>query len=134
MECAKESSIVTLNLLIFFSEHQRPMQPIIMARLTRFGANFANQISLPFLGTWTCTQVLLGGVTHQSVWEHAFDFEVQDPSKRFYKNEGKEVSDYFCYKLPVLACCDGQVVNMVDHLPDNLVGKLNSKRIGEISL
>jgi urea transporter len=96
-------------------------------RLTRFGANFANQISLPFLGTWTCTQSTLGELTHQSAWEHAFDFEVQGPSKRFYKNEGKEVSDYFCYKLPVLACCDGQVVNTVDHLPDNLIGKLELK-------
>jgi len=96
-------------------------------RLTRFGANFANQISLPFLGTWTCTQSHVCGVTHQGSWEHAFDFEVQDHSKKFYKNEGKEVSDYFCYKLPVLACCDGQVVNTVDHVPENPIGKLDLK-------
>jgi urea transporter len=94
-------------------------------RFTRFGANFANQISLPFLGTWTCTQGHVGGLTHEGIWEHAFDFEVQDTSRKFYKNEGKEVSDYFCYKLPILACCDGQVVRTVNHVPENPVGRLD---------
>jgi urea transporter/murein DD-endopeptidase MepM/ murein hydrolase activator NlpD len=94
-------------------------------RVTRFGANFANQISLPFLGTWTCTQGHVGGLTHEGIWEHAFDFEVQDTSGRFYKNEGKEVSDYFCYKLPILACCDGQVVKIVNHVSENPVGRLD---------
>jgi urea transporter len=94
-------------------------------RFTRFGTNFANQISLPFLGTWTCTQGSAGGVTHEGIWEHAFDFEVQDASGKFYKNEGKQVSDYFCYKLPILACCNGQVVRAVNHLPENPAGKFD---------
>jgi urea transporter/murein DD-endopeptidase MepM/ murein hydrolase activator NlpD len=97
-------------------------------RLARFGANFAHQISLPFLGTWTCTQGHVGGLTHEGPWEHAFDFEVRDQSGRFYKNEGKEISDYFCYKLPILACCDGQVVKTVNHLPENPIGKLDLKQ------
>ncbi len=96
-------------------------------RLTRFGANFANQVSLPFLGTWTCTQGHLGGLTHRGLWEHAFDFEVRDRSGRFHKNGGKEVSDYFCYKLPVLACGNGQVVKTVKSIPENLIGKLDLK-------
>jgi urea transporter len=94
-------------------------------RLTRFGANFANQISLPFLGTWTCTQGHMGGLTHEGIWEHAFDFEVKEASGKFYKNEGKEASEYFCYKLPILSCCDGQVVRTVNHVPENPVGRLD---------
>ncbi len=95
-------------------------------RLARFGANFANQISLPFLGTWTCTQGHVGGVTHQRFWEHGFDFEVKDRTGRSYKNEGREVSDYFCYKLPILACSDGQVVKTVNYVPENPVGRFDS--------
>ncbi|MGZ3513142.1 MAG: urea transporter [Thermodesulfobacteriota bacterium] len=96
-------------------------------RLNRFGANFANPISLPFLGAWTCTQGHGDGSTHEGFWEHAFDFEVQGYSGGFYKNTGGEISDYFCYKLPVLACCDGQVVRTVNHVMDHPVGKLDLK-------
>ncbi len=96
-------------------------------RLNRFGANFANPISLPFLGTWTCTQGHGDGSTHEGVWEYAFDFEVQGYSGGFYKNMGGEISDYFCYRLPVLACCDGQVVRIVNHVTDHPVGKLDLK-------
>jgi urea transporter/murein DD-endopeptidase MepM/ murein hydrolase activator NlpD len=96
-------------------------------RLTRFGANFISPISLPFLGAWTCTQGHGGGLTHDGLWEYAFDFEVQGYSGGFYKNGGKEISDYFCYKLPILACCDGQVVRTVNHVMDHPVGKLDLK-------
>ncbi len=96
-------------------------------RLSRFGANFANPISLPFLGAWTCTQGHGDGFTHDGYWEHAFDFEVRGHSGIFYKNMGTEISDYFCYKLPVLACCDGQVVRTVNHVMDHPVGKLDLK-------
>jgi urea transporter/murein DD-endopeptidase MepM/ murein hydrolase activator NlpD len=96
-------------------------------RLNRFGANFANPISLPFLGTWTCTQGHGDGLTHEGFWEYAFDFEVQGYPGGFYKNMGGEISDYFCYKLPILACCDGQVVRTVNHVMDHPVGKLDLK-------
>lgn len=94
-------------------------------RLARFGANFMKRISLPFLGTWICTQGHEGGPTHQGLWKHGFDFEVQDSSGRPYKNEGKELTDYLCYRLPILACADGQVVKTIDHIPENPVGDPN---------
>ncbi len=96
-------------------------------RLTRFGANLASQINLPFLGTWTCIQAHTGGLTHEGLWEHAFDFEVRDHWGRFYRNDGKELSDYLCYKLPIVACCDGQVVKAVNHVSEHPVGKLDLK-------
>jgi urea transporter len=96
-------------------------------RIMRFGSHFQYPISLPFLGIWTCTQGPATPPTHQAFWEHAFDFEVKDSSGKSYRNEGQEVSDYFCHKLPVLACADGQIIKVVNYLPDNSVGEPNLK-------
>jgi len=92
-------------------------------RLARFGSHFNLQISLPFLGTWTCTQGQGGSLTHQGLWEQSYDFEVRGPSGELYKNDGREVSNYLCHRLPVLACADGRVVKVVDQIPDNPVGE-----------
>ena len=96
-------------------------------RIMRFGSHFDHPISLPFLGIWTCTQGSSGSFTHQAFWEHGFDFEVRDPFGRPDKNGGHEVSDYFCYKLPVLACADGQIIKVIHHIPDNPIGEPNPK-------
>lgn len=96
-------------------------------RIIRFGSHIDYPISLPFLGMWTCTQGSSGPFTHQAFWEHGLDFEVRDSSGKSHKNEGHEVSDYFCYKLPVLACADGQIVKVVHHIPDNPIGEPHSK-------
>jgi urea transporter len=106
-----------------------------LTRVDRFGAQFANRISLPFLGPWTCTQGIGGKHTHQGLWEQAFDFEVQDPAGRFYKNAGTSPSDYLCYRLPVLACGDGQIVKTVGNVPDSPIGKPNlSQNWGNLAL
>ncbi|MDI7260690.1 MAG: urea transporter [Thermodesulfobacteriota bacterium] len=97
-------------------------------RIIRFGSHFNHPISLPFLGTWTCSQGHSGPFTHQAFWEHSFDFEVRDGSGRLYKNEGQRISDYLCYKLPVLACADGQIAKVVNYIPDNPIGEPNPKQ------
>jgi urea transporter len=99
-----------------------------LTRVNRFGAQFANRIGLPFLGAWTCTQGNRGKFTHLGLWEQAFDFEVQDPAGRFYINAGASPSDYLCYKLPVLACGDGQIVKTVGNVPDSPIGKPNLRQ------
>lgn len=91
-------------------------------RIMRFSSHFDFPISLPFLGIWTCIQGVSGPFTHRGFWEHGFDFEVKDHSGSPNKNAGLEISDYFAYKLPVLACADGQIVRVVHHLPDNPAG------------
>jgi urea transporter len=96
-------------------------------RIMRFGSHFQHPISLPFLGIWTCTQGPATPPTHQAFWEHAYDFEVKDSSGKSFKNGGQEISDYFCYKLPILACADGQIVKVINHLPDNPIGEPNLK-------
>jgi len=96
-------------------------------RIMRFGSHFQHPISLPFLGIWTCTQGPATPPTHQAFWEHAYDFEVKDSSGKPFKNGGQEVSDYLCYKLPILACADGQIVKVITHLPDNPIGEPNLK-------
>jgi len=89
----------------------------------RFGAVQGVRFALPFRGSWTCTQGVLGRHTHQGAFQHALDFEVKDQEGRSYRGEGRTPAEYFCYRLPVLAPAAGTVVKVVDHLPDNEIGE-----------
>lgn len=94
-------------------------------RIARFGANYAVRLHAPFLGTWVCAQGVDGALTHRGMWRHAFDFEVRDGEERAFRNQGRTVQDYLCYRLPVLAPADATVVKVVDGVPDNPIGEVN---------
>jgi murein DD-endopeptidase MepM/ murein hydrolase activator NlpD len=83
---------------------------------------------LPFGGEWLCTQGVDGALTHQGPWRHGFDFEIRDASGRFHRGHGRDVADYHCYGLPVLATADGTVVRVVSDVADNAVGTMNVRR------
>jgi murein DD-endopeptidase MepM/ murein hydrolase activator NlpD len=84
-------------------------------------------LALPFLGEWRCTQGYAdGGPTHQGPWGQALDFVVADPNGRTYQNEGLLLSDYYCFDKPVLAPADGVVVEVIQHLPDNPIGQVDT--------
>lgn len=86
-------------------------------------------LALPFLGEWRCTQGYAdGGPTHQGPWGQALDFVVADPDGRTYENEGRLLSDYYCYNKPVLAPADGVVEEVVEHLPDNPIGQVDTRQ------
>ncbi len=98
-------------------------------RLARFGTRYWIRFRAPFLGTWVCTQGVDGEISHRDAWRHAFDFEVaEEEGGRTFAGEGRDVEDYHCFGLPVLATADGQVARICDGVPNNPVGQLNLRQ------
>ena len=86
-------------------------------------------LALPFLGAWRCTQGYFGdGPTHQGAWGQALDFAIADAEGRTYHGPGQALSDYYCYNKPVLAPADGVVEEVVQNVPDNLIGEVNTRQ------
>ncbi|MEE4114806.1 MAG: urea transporter [Marinilabiliaceae bacterium] len=85
------------------------------------------RIKLPFYGSWTVSQGHDGDITHKGEWRHAWDFIITDAGNSQFKNEGKLLEDYYCYGKPVVAPADGEVVYMIDNIPDNSLGVPNVK-------
>lgn len=96
-------------------------------RVARFQARYFVPFSPPFLGRWTCTQGIGGPRTHKGLWQHALDFEVYGADGQRFRGEGTQLSDFYCYGLPILAPADGQVVKVLDGVPDNPVGEINTE-------
>jgi len=83
-------------------------------------------INLPFSGSWTVWQGFDGKWTHQGIWRYAYDFVVMDSQNKSYANEGARLEDYYCYRQPVLSPVRGRVVRVVNYLPDNPIGSVDS--------
>ncbi len=79
----------------------------------------------PFFGEWTVSQAHDGRITHKEDWRYAWDFVVTDETKKTFKLPGKELTDFYCYNLPVLAPAAGYVVNLIDGVDDNEIGDVN---------
>lgn len=91
-------------------------------RFDRFKYFFAE---LPFFGEWHVSQGFDGEFTHKKDWRYAHDFIITDNEGLQYKNDGAELNDYYCYNLPVSAALDGEVVDVVDGVPENKLGEVN---------
>jgi len=88
----------------------------------RFRRQAPVHIHLPFYGEWTVSQAYDGKLTHQDDWRYALDFVVTDDDQKTYRLPGDQLSDYYCYQLPVLAPADGEVVAIEDGISDNRIG------------
>jgi hypothetical protein len=97
-----------------------------LMRTRRFGDVAWLPFRLPFRGTWLVTQAHDGADTHKGWWRHAFDFESCGSDGRTYEQSGRDVRDYHCYGLPVLAAGTGIVDQVVDGVADNAVGQINA--------
>jgi urea transporter len=71
----------------------------------------------PFFGEWQVYQGFDGTHTHREQWRHALDFFIQEGGRSF-TGVGREVADYHCYGLPVLAPAAGLVESCRDDLKD----------------
>ncbi len=91
----------------------------------RFNKDTYFHLHLPFYGEWNVSQGHEGKITHREDWKYAWDFVVVDDTGKTFKLLGKEVTDFFCYNLPVLAPAAGYVVNLVDGIDDNAIGDVN---------
>ncbi|MBJ71535.1 MAG: hypothetical protein CMN31_09365 [Sandaracinus sp.] len=96
-------------------------------RLARFGATYWVRLNAPFRGKWTVTQGVEGSITHKGPWRHALDFQVAGADGALFGGDGTRLSDYHCYRLPVLAVAPGVVAKVVDGVPDNPIGEINAK-------
>jgi murein DD-endopeptidase MepM/ murein hydrolase activator NlpD len=95
------------------------------SRLERFSNETYFHIHLPFYGDWLVSQGHEGDITHREEWRHAWDFVVTDEFQKTFRAPGTSLSDFYCYSLPVLAPCAGQVAAILDGIEDNAIGEVN---------
>ncbi|MEI7891976.1 MAG: urea transporter [Myxococcales bacterium] len=95
-------------------------------RIRRFGDVAWLPFRLPFRGEWVVSQGHDGAHTHQGLWRHGLDFEGRTPAGLAFLREGKELRDFVCYGLPVLAAGPGTVVEIADGVADNRPGEVNT--------
>jgi urea transporter len=88
------------------------------------GQQYLN-FQLPFYGKWKVMQGHDGEYTHKEDWKYAWDFIITDENDDQFKNRGDFPHDYFCYGKSVLAPSSGIVIEIIDDIPDNDIGKVN---------
>ncbi len=93
----------------------------------RFGDAAWLPFRLPFRGEWVVSQGHDGRHTHQGAWRHGLDFEGRGSNGKAFERDGRELRDYACFGLPVLAAGAGTVVQVIDGIADNKPGELNTK-------
>jgi urea transporter len=94
-------------------------------RLERFKNDTYFHIHLPYFGEWFVSQAHEGKITHKGDWRFAFDFVIADETQKTFKSPGEQLTDFYCYNLPVLAPAAGYVVTLVDGIEDNNIGDVN---------
>ncbi len=94
----------------------------------RFPDLLQPHLHLPFFGERTVTQSFHGKVTHCGDWGEAFDFEILDEAGNRFMHEPVDLAGNHVFDTPVLAPCNGMVVNVVADVRDNEIGKMNSDR------
>jgi urea transporter/murein DD-endopeptidase MepM/ murein hydrolase activator NlpD len=81
----------------------------------------------PFFGQWQVYQGFDGPHTHRELWRHALDFFIQDGTRSF-SGEGRDLADYHCFGLPVLAPATGLVESCRDDLTDMPPGEVDARQ------
>jgi murein DD-endopeptidase MepM/ murein hydrolase activator NlpD len=84
---------------------------------------------LPFRGEWT---VYWGGdqrdvnyhVDHPSQ-RRAADLVIRDSQGSSHRGNGQDLTDYYAYGMDILSMADGDVVSVIDGVPDSVPGELN---------
>ena len=97
-------------------------------RVTRFEGFKHMFPELPFWGEWKVSQGFDGRITHKDDWKYAWDFVITDEKGKEFGNTGKLTEDYLCFDTPVVAPLDGEVVRVIDNIPDNKIGEINLKQ------
>ncbi len=85
------------------------------------------RLNLPFMGYWTVSQGYNGAITHKGEWGQALDFVVTDDEQKTFQHPGSLPEHFYCFNKPVLACGDGVVELVVNHVEDNDIGAENLK-------
>jgi murein DD-endopeptidase MepM/ murein hydrolase activator NlpD len=106
---------------------ERPEEALArdLSRVRRFGEMAWLPFRLPLRGEWFVSQGHDGKHTHKGLWRHGLDFEARGADGRGFEGQGKELRDYRCFGLPVLAAGNGTVALVVDGVADNRPGEMN---------
>ncbi|WP_311951434.1 urea transporter [Mucilaginibacter terrae] len=133
--------IITLSLLYFFILRANPgrlqLTPVQHyspeTNLYQYYNNRERQhdaqyfkLNLPFMGSWTVTQGYHGDITHKGGWAHALDFAILDEDGQSHLPDATLPEHFYCFGKPVLACADGVVDSLINHVPDNEIGQVNT--------
>jgi urea transporter len=105
---------------------QLPETTLEQTRLARARLGDASSVGLmpPFMGEWQVSQGPNGQHTHRGIWREALDFIVTE-NERSFDASGMELENFFCFGLPVVSPCYGQVVRIENEVPDNSPGAVN---------
>ena len=98
-----------------------------ISRYQRFSSAGVPQIHLPVNGEWKITQSHNGPHTHKLDWAYAWDLEIEDRFGKKYLENENDLKDYYCFGKPVLASAAGYVAKVVNSIPDNPIGSINTK-------
>ena len=86
--------------------------------------NYINKVdyTLPFCGTWKAVN---GGSTRENShsWDiftqrYAYDFVITDSNDLSYTNDGRSLSDYYCYEKEVISPADGEIIKVSNKIKD----------------
>ncbi len=101
-------------------EHQRLLR-------ARFPETDSIPLRPPFIGSWQIYQGFDGPHTHQQAWRYALDFHITEQG-RSYHHDGNQLTNHYCFGLPVLSPTDGVVEKVVDERIDNPPGEIDTER------
>jgi urea transporter len=86
------------------------------------------RLHLPFLGQWIVSQGYDGQITHKGDWSKALDFMIVDSQMKTYTHYATQPENFYCFNKPVLAPANGFVQEIIDHIDDNEIGKINREQ------
>jgi urea transporter/murein DD-endopeptidase MepM/ murein hydrolase activator NlpD len=98
-----------------------------LTRLRRYPGLITPVFSPPVKGRWKISQGPQGGLTHQGLWSHAWDFMGEKHFGNPVAANGYSLQDDPAYGKPVVAAAPGKVVRVIDGIPDNPIGQENLK-------
>ena len=97
-----------------------------LSRYRRFVSAGVPQLNMPVTGQWLVTQGHNGEHTHKKDWALAWDFEIEDTQGKKYAENQEKLADYYCYGKAVYAAAGGYVAKVVNSVPDNPIGEVNT--------
>ncbi|OLY94613.1 Protein of unknown function [Cnuella takakiae] len=125
-----EKALFSLNIAVDDSSRISGLlvRPFTESSLPKMKRNLS-PLALPFKEEWT---VVWGGDTKEQNYhvespaqQHAFDLVIKDSAGKSHRNKGASNADYYAFGKPLYAPADGEVVQVVDGIPDNTPGTLN---------
>lgn len=93
--------------------------------LERYNKNTSILINPPFYGDWYVSQGIDGSITHKDEYKYAWDFVITDETRKTFKLPGKNLTDFYCYNVPVVSPAAGYVYQIIDGIDDNEIGNVD---------